>query len=140
MPPVKLHWLSGGAKPPRPKELEEERTVAGDIMIGESGVLMGHRLVPLTRMRKYGRPPEVLARSPGHDKEFVDACRGGEPAGSDFVAHSGLLTEACLLGNIAIRTGKKLEWDGANFKITNDARSEQPAAPRVPDRMDALAA
>jgi len=120
MPPVKLHWLSGGAQPPRPKGLEEGRRPSGDIMIGESGVLMGHRLVPETRMREYGQPPEVLARSPGHDKEFVDACRGGEPAGSDFVAHSGLLTEACLLGNIALRTGKTLEWDGANFKITND--------------------
>ena len=71
-------------------------------------------------MREYGLPPKVLPRSPGHDHEFVNACRGGEPAGSDFVAHSGLLTEACLLGNIALRTGKTLEWDGANFKITND--------------------
>ena len=125
MPPVKLHWLSGGAQPPRPKGLEEGRSISGDIMIGETGVLMGHRLVPETRMKEYGRPPEVLARSPGHDKEFVDACRGGQPAGSDFVAHSGLLTEACLLGNIAIRTGKKLEWDGAAFKITNDEEANK---------------
>jgi hypothetical protein len=125
MPPVKLHWLSGGAQPPRPKQLEKGRTMSGDIMIGESGVLMEHRLVPMARLREYGRPPKVLARSPGHDKEFVDACRGGEPAGSDFVAHSGLLTEACLLGNIAIRTGKKLEWDGANFKITNNEEANK---------------
>jgi predicted dehydrogenase len=120
MPPVKLHWLSGGAQPPRPKGLEEGRNPSGDIMIGEDGVLMGHRLVPETAMQAYGRPPEVLARSPGHDREFVYACRGGEPAGSDFVAHSGLLTEACLLGNIALRTGKRLDWDGPHFKITND--------------------
>ena len=94
-------------------------------MIGDSGVLMGHRLVPETRMRAYGQPPEVLPRSPGHDKEFVDACRGGEPAGSDFVAHSGLLTEACLLGNIALRTGKTIEWDGVNFAITNDEQANK---------------
>ena len=94
-------------------------------MIGEEGVLMGHRLVPETRMREYGRPPEVLERSPGHDKEFIDACRGGKPAGSDFVAHSGLLTEACLLGNIALRTGKNLEWHGAKFEITNDKEANQ---------------
>jgi predicted dehydrogenase len=120
LPPVKLHWLSGGGEPPRPKELEKGRRMSGDLWIGDNGILMGHRLVPETRMRKYGRPPEVLARSPGHDQEFVNACRGGSPAGSDFVAHSGLLTEACLLGNIALRTGKKLAWDGPNFKITND--------------------
>jgi predicted dehydrogenase len=125
MPPVKLHWLSGGAQPPRPKQLEEGRRVSGIIMIGDSGVLMEHRLVPLSRMKAYGRPPQVLSRSPGHDQEFVNACRGGEPAGSDFVAHSGLLTEACLLGNIALRTGKSLTWDGPNFKITNDEEANQ---------------
>ncbi|MHB8901546.1 MAG: Gfo/Idh/MocA family protein [Thermoguttaceae bacterium] len=126
MPPLKLHWLNGkDNKPPRPKGLEAGREPSGDIFIGEDGVLMGHRLVPETRMQQYGRPPEVLARSPGHDREFVDACRGGQPAGSDFVAHSGLLTEACLLGNIAIRTGKTLEWDGPNFKITNDQELNQ---------------
>jgi predicted dehydrogenase len=125
MPPVKLHWLSGGAKPPRPEQLEKGRSVSGDLMFGDSGVLMDHRLVPLSRMKKYGRPPKVLPRSPGHDQEFVNACRGGEPAGSDFVAHSGLMTEACLLGNIALRTGKTLEWDGSNFQITNDAEANR---------------
>jgi hypothetical protein len=125
MPPLKLHWLSGGAQPPRPKELEEGRRVTGSLMIGDSGVLMEHRLVPLSKMKEYGRPPQVLPRSPGHDQEFVNACRGGKPAGSDFVAHSGLLTEACLLGNIAIRTGKALEWDAANFRITNDEEANK---------------
>jgi hypothetical protein len=36
------------------------------------------------------------------------------------VNHSGLLTETPLLGNIAMRTGKVLDWDGPNLKITND--------------------
>jgi hypothetical protein len=31
-----------------------------------------------------------------------------------------LLTEACLLGNVALRAGKKLLWDGPNCRITND--------------------
>lgn len=123
MPPLKLHWLSGGAEPPRPKELEADRTVSGDLFLGDNGVLMGHRLVPETSMQQYGRPPEVLPRSPGHDEEFIRACRGGPPAGSDFVAHSGPLTEACLLGNIALRTGRKLHWDGATCRFTNDEQA-----------------
>jgi len=86
---------------------------------------MGHRLVPESRMQSYGRPPKVLPRSPGQYQEWVNACRGGEPAGSDFVAHSGVLTETPLLGNIAIRLGKKLQWDGPNMKITNDATANQ---------------
>jgi predicted dehydrogenase len=123
MPPVKLSWYNGGLLPPPPKYLEPGRKMAGDLYIGETGTLMGHRIVPESRMQEYGRPPKVLPRSVGHDKEFVDACRGGEPAGSDFVAHSGLLTETALLGNVALRAGKRLEWDGPSCKITNDAEA-----------------
>ena len=120
MPPVTLTWHGGGLQPPRPKALEKDRRVSGDIYIGDKGTLMGHRLIPETKMRSYGRPPQVLPRSVGHDKEWVDACRGGAPAGSDFVKHSGLLTETPLLGVIAMRLGKKLDWDGPNMKFTND--------------------
>ena len=90
------------------------------IYIGDKGKLMGHRLIPESKMKAYGRPPKTLPRSPGHYKELVDACRGGPPAGSNFVDHAGLLTEVCLLGNVAVRAEKKLLWDGPNFKITND--------------------
>jgi predicted dehydrogenase len=120
MPPVKLTWHDDGFDPPRPKQLEPGRRVSGTIYIGEDGVLMGHRLVPEARMQEYGRPPKRLARSVGHDKEWIDACRGGPPAGADFVEHAGLLTETPLLGNIAIRLQKKLSWDGQQFRITND--------------------
>ena len=48
----------------------------------------------------------------------MQACHGGEPAGSHFPV-AGLLTEFVLLGNIAIRTGKRLEWDGAAGQFTN---------------------
>ena len=74
-------------------------------------------------MQAYGRPPKVLPRSPGHDEEWVDACRGGPPAGSDFVRHSGLLTEAVLLGNVAVRAGGKLLWDGPNFRFANSEKA-----------------
>lgn len=125
MPPVALTWHGGGLKPPRPKELESGRRVSGDIYIGEKGTLMGHRLIPETKMKSYGRPPKVLSRSVGHDNEWVDACRGGSPAGSDFVNHAGLLTETPLLGNIAMRLGKKLLWDGPNMRFTNDEEANR---------------
>ena len=120
MPPVKLNWFDGGLKPPRPKELEPGRRMADMTYLGEKGTIMGHRLIPETAMAAYGRPPKTIPPSPGHDEEWVAACRGGPRAGSDFVEHSGLLTEACLLANVAVRSGKKLEWDGPNLKITND--------------------
>jgi len=120
MPPVTLNWYDGGLKPPRPKDLEPERRMGGVTYIGEKGTLMGHRLIPEERMQSYGRPPKTLPRSVGHYKEWVDACRGGPPAGANFVDHAGLLTETCMLGNVALRAGKKIAWDGPNMRITND--------------------
>ena len=38
---------------------------------------------------------------------------------------AGPMTEAILLGNVAIRAGKKLEWDSENFKITNLSEAEK---------------
>ena len=125
MPPVALTWHDGGFEAPRPKGLEPGRSASGTIYIGEQGTLMGHRLVPESRMKSYGRPPKVLPRSPGQYKEWIDACRGGERAGSDFVAHGGLLTETPLLGNIAVRLGKKLTWDGPSMRFTNDESANQ---------------
>jgi hypothetical protein len=120
MPPLTISWYDGGLRPERPKELEPGRQIGAMLYIGEKGILMDHRLIPEAKMAKYGRPPKRLARSPGHFKEFVDACRGGPPAGANFVDHAGLLTETCLLGNVALRIGEKLTWDGPNMKVTNN--------------------
>lgn len=125
MPPVVLSWYDGGLKPPFPRDLEATRGMGDVIYLGDQGTLMGHRLTPESKMKAYGRPPKRLPRSVGHYKEWVDACRGGPPAGSNFVDHSGLLTETCLLGNVAVRAGKKLTWDGPNCRITNDESANQ---------------
>ena len=69
--------------------------------------------------------PKVLSRSPGHYQEWIDACRGGAPTGSDFVTHSGLLTKIPLLGNVAMYFGNKLQWDGSNMKFSNDQAANQ---------------
>ena len=49
---------------------------------------------------------------------------GGEPASCHFDI-GGLLAEIVLLGNIAIRRGKKLYWDGPNMRFTNDDDANQ---------------
>ncbi len=120
MPPVTICWYDGGLKPPRPPELEPGRGHGGVIYVGDKGKMMGHRLIPETKMREFGKAPQLFQRSPGHHKEFVDACRGGPPPGSNFVDHSGLLSEVCMLGNVAVRAQKKLLWDGPNMQVTNE--------------------
>ena len=125
MPAVTVTWYDEGFEPPRPRDLEPGRRMGSPIYIGEKGTLMGHILIPEPKRKAYGAPPKVLGRSPGHHQEWIDACRGGAPAGSDFVKHSGLLTETPLLGNVAMRFGKKLQWDGPNMKFSNEEAANQ---------------
>jgi len=125
MPPVTITWHDSGFTPPRPKDLEPGRRISSPIYIGDKGTLMDHLLIPESKRKAYGTPPKVLPRSPGQYQEWIDACRGGAPAGSDFVKHSGLLTETPLLGNIAMRFGKKLLWDGPNLRFRNDEKANQ---------------
>ena len=120
-PGVSLTWYDGGMMPTRPKELEENRRMGGGdgmLYVGDKGKILGNRLIPETKMQEHGAPPKVIARSPGHHKEWIQACKGGKPAGSNF-DYAGPLTEMVLLGNIAIKTRKKLLWDPKNMKITN---------------------
>jgi predicted dehydrogenase len=125
MPPLTLTWYDGGLKPPRPKQLEPGRRMSDVLYVGETGAIMGHRLIPEARMKSYQRPAKTLPRSVGHYKEWVDACRGGAAAGADFVHHAGGLTEACLLGNVALRAGKPLQWDGPKMRVTNDEKANR---------------
>lgn len=127
MDPVKVHWYDGGMKPPRPQELDEglQWGTGGTLYVGDKGKMLGHRLIPESRAKAYGRPPQRLERSPGHYAEWIAACKGGRPAGSNF-DHAALLAQVVLLGNVALRPAlkerlvrTKLLWDGPNRTITN---------------------
>jgi predicted dehydrogenase len=128
MPGVKLTWYDGGLMPPRPAELEEGRRMGsgngGVLFVGEKGKLMcgcyakNPRLIPETRMQQFQRPAKTIPRVEGHHQDWIRACKGGKPASSNF-DYSGPLTEVVLLGNVAIRSGKGLEWDGENMRVTN---------------------
>lgn len=120
MPPVKLTWYDGGMRPPRPAELEESRKLGreGTLYIGDKGKLLNGRLIPESKMKAYKRPPKTIQRSIGHRKEWIEACKGGEAAGSNFDI-AGPLTEVVLLGNIALRMREKLYWNGEMMEVTN---------------------
>ena len=76
-------------------------------------------------MDSYKQPAPTLPRSKGHHRDWVDACKGGKTAGSNF-DWAGPLAESVLLGNAALRvqlreelTLYRLLWDSAAAKITN---------------------
>jgi predicted dehydrogenase len=127
-PAVKMTWYDGAKLPPRPADLEEGRRMGsnGIIFVGDKGTLMGGshasppRLIPETRMRDYGKPPKMLPRSPGHHKEWVEACKAGRPedAKSGFW-YAGPFTEALLVGNLAVHLQRRVEWDSKTMRSPN---------------------
>ena len=134
MPPVTVNWYDGGMKPPRPDALEEGRRIgqanSNVLFMGSKGVLRcgeygnSPQLIPYSKNREYKRPAKTLDRIPGgrgrHEKNWIQACKGGEPACSNF-DYSGPFTEMVVMGNLALKfLGQKLEWDGDNMKFTNN--------------------
>ena len=154
--PVKLHWMDGGIQPERPVELGPDEIFGdggnGVLFIGTKGKMLcdtyakNPRLLPLSRNQEVN-VPETLARiageEAGHYTHWVDAAIAGYgkmELSSDF-SIAGPLTEALLMGNLAIRgfdirtqngnnfrypgRYKKLLWDGPNMKITNFDEANQ---------------
>jgi hypothetical protein len=105
----------------------------GVLLVGEKGSIMsgcygrGVRLIPETKMRDFKAPPKTLDRIPGsesgHERDWVRACKGGQPASSNF-DYSGPLSEMVLMGNLAVRfPNQNLLWNGEKMEVTNNAQA-----------------
>jgi hypothetical protein len=81
-------------------------------------------LLPREKFADFKKPAPTLPRGRGHADEWLDACRGGKPALSNF-GYAALLTETVLLGNVAWRAGKRLEWDAESMRATNCPEADQ---------------
>jgi predicted dehydrogenase len=130
-PPVRLHWYDGGLRPPRPLGLDPAEPWGADglMFVGEKGVLLsgfsgGPRLVTAAQKASFTPPPKTLERSKGHYEEWIAAAKGGPPAKCNF-EFASLIAETALLGVIAQRTGKFLQWDSENARIANDAAANE---------------
>ena len=138
-PGFTTYWYEGNDKdgkpimPENPEELKVDglklpRT--GNLVIGTKGKMLVNgdywnsaRLIPETRRKEFGRPKELLERSPGHHKEFFMACKGEKPrefSQSNF-SYSGPMTANIQLGNLCARAGKKLVLNKAG-EITSDPK------------------
>jgi predicted dehydrogenase len=127
MPPVTLKWYDGGLRPMILKDLDEgmKMGTGGTLYVGEKGQILDDIILPKSLRESYKPPKPYIPSSPGHEEEWIRACKGGEPGGSNF-DWAGPLTETVLLGNVAIRPELKeklsdqiLEWDPDKFSFTN---------------------
>ena len=84
--------------------------------------------MPNAKMKDYKGAPKLLTRSPGHYRDWIRACKGGDAACSNFNVASPFV-EWMLLGVIALRVEGKLEWDAAKMRFTNNAAANKYLKP-----------
>jgi hypothetical protein len=129
-----FNWEDFQAMKAAPKEQLRFPTPDGSLFIGEKGMLTTGtygdvtRLLPVEKMKDYRMPAPLLTRSPGHMRDFIRACKGGDPACSNFEVAAPFV-EWMLLGVIALRHEGKLEYDPAKMRITNNTEANKLLKP-----------
>ncbi len=135
--PLTVYWYDGGLRPPTPRgiDADDPRQRLGEgrdgiYFVGEKGIITCGgwsgmpRLLPLELHREYERPPKTLPRVEGHHADWLQACKGGKPASSNF-DYGARLCEFIMLGNVALRTRKLLQWYAPTMKATNAPAADQ---------------
>jgi predicted dehydrogenase len=137
MPPVDVYWYDGGSLPPRPKGVPDNQIVGdgdwndrtnGSYFVGDNGIVTAGeyggkpRLLPDERMADFTMPPETIerVRANNHYGNWIDACKGGAPACSNF-DYAGPFTEMVLMGVVALQAGQKVEWDAVDGTLAGSS-------------------
>ena len=126
--PVKLTWYDGGKKPDPALAKEKTLPANGSIIIGSKDTLYvpmywgpgqflsGAKTEDFKKVAEFLPKPKDFGSH--HYQEWIDACKGGKPAYSNF-DYAGPMTESVLLANVALRSEGKIEWDAKKMRITN---------------------
>jgi hypothetical protein len=137
---LKLFWNDSLTEQPKFEgipagQLLGDKDINGSLFIGDKGMLTTGcygertRLMPDEKMKDYKMPPPLLTRSPGHYRDWIRACKGGEQACSNFSVAAPFVSWM-LLGSIAMRFEGKLEWDAAKMRFTNNNEANQYLKPK----------
>lgn len=140
LPALDLYWYDGGYKPPQELFGDREIESTGSLLVGDKGTFFspddygyGHHkgtkyeLWPERDFEGFQAPAPTLPRVQGvkpdeeglkHHVEWINGCKGGPAPLSNF-DYAGFLTETMLLGNLAVRAGHPIDWDGPNMRVTN---------------------
>lgn len=137
-PAVKLTWYDGGKKPPAALARQPHLSEDGCILVGTKDTLYvpyywgAGSFVSGAKIDDFASVPQTLPRVAGeeddegmlHHLEWTAACKGEGTTLSGF-DYAGPMTESVLLGNVALRTGKRIEWDAENLRVTNAPEAAQ---------------
>ena len=126
LPSFDLFWYDGGMRPATPDEfIESEKSFEreGMMFVGDKGkIIAGFR----------GESPVLYTDNKmniaqvGSDKNsgvdpnsiWIDSFKNNSQSPGSFL-YTGPVTETILLGGVALRAGKRVEYDTNNMKITN---------------------
>lgn len=121
-PPVTLHWYHTKTPPPVVTEKNLPSKGANTLFIGSKGMLIcgfsNRKLLPEDQFKDFQAPEPYIPDSPGFYKEWISACKGGQPATCNF-DYSGPMAETVLLGNVAYRAGQQFDWDAEKLTAPN---------------------
>jgi hypothetical protein len=126
--PVKMMFYDGAKLPPADLFHGEAIPPNGSLIIGSKGTLFTRTwhgggeipgdmfmLLPRREFINYIAPAPTLPRTREHHYEFIQACKGGPKTQSNF-GYAAELTEALLVGQLALRTGRKIEWNAKKME------------------------
>ncbi len=122
-PAIKFTWYDGGARPRLPEALGKFVPRGRGVMfVGDKGVIQcdgaggAPRIFPEELRASVTKPAQTLKRVAGHHRDWIDACKGGEQASSNF-AYGALLSEIGMLGVLSLRLRKPIQWDAAKMEV-----------------------
>jgi predicted dehydrogenase len=133
LPPVQMTWYDGRDRRPA-KHAEWDLPKGADngvVFVGTDGRHLfadysQKRLFPALKYAQFQPPPKTIPDSVGHHNEWVRACKANDPTKTTCnFDYSGALSETVLLGNVAYRVGKPLDWDAKNLRATNAPEAEK---------------
>jgi predicted dehydrogenase len=143
--PVKLLFYDGAKKPPTELFYGEPIPTNGSLIIGTKGTLFTKtwhgggeapgdmfELLPRNQFVNFQPPSPVLPRTKEHHYEFIQACKGGPKTESPF-SYASILTESLLVGQLALRTGKRIDWDAAKMRAVGVPEADRLIHPHFRD-------
>lgn len=133
LPPVTLTWYHGEKRPPQFAEGKLPAWGDGTLFVGEKGMLLADYdrrvLLPEKDFEGYVPPAPWIPDSIGHHREWIEACKHGGEALCNF-DYAGQLSESALLGNVAYRAGRKLQWDAVALRAIGCPEADSLVHPR----------
>jgi predicted dehydrogenase len=135
--PLRMTWYDGGFLPPTLPgfpPLLKMNPDGGVLFVGSHGMLMHETYGENTTLigagvaERAAKVPQSLPRITGgiggHEQNWIRAIRGEEKISCPF-EYGARLNETMILGIVALKADRPIEYDGAAGKVTNEAAANQ---------------